>query len=163
MARTNYTLLKGDVPAPPGAKVTPADGVSPRSRWWTQTNSLECKLSRSVLHPDGRTPGQLSVSLLGPHVIIALPRLDRVVEIFEEHIVLLRLELVHVFVVLDHVDLSDRGCSNDVHRQLRRAGCFGNIAHQRRSDPEIDDDVVGRGVSVPLADRVQDSRAGELL
>src|SRR5260370_20992594 len=129
MARTNYTLLKGDVPAPPGAKVNPADGVSPRSRWWTQTNSLECKLSRSVLHPDGRTPGQLSVSLLGPHVIIALPRLDRVVEIFEEHIVLLRLELVHVFGVLDHVALSDPVCSNYLRRQLVRAVGFWHSAH----------------------------------
>src|ERR1041384_1109082 len=87
-----------------------------------------------VFHPDRRTPGKLAVTLLHAHVIVTLPRLDRVVEIIESHFVLPRFELVNVLIVLDHVDLGDGGGTYDLDGELRRRAGFDDIAHQRRSN-----------------------------
>src|SRR5215467_4910554 len=127
------------------------------------THHFRVRLSRLVLDPDRGTPGELLIRLLDPNVVVTLAHLRRVIEVLECDLVLLRFELMYVLVVLDYVDLSDRSGSDDADGELGGRGRLNDVAHQRRPDSEIDNDVVGSGIGVALADGIQDCRAGELL
>src|SRR5262249_36255416 len=98
-------------------------------------------LAGLVLHPDWCTPPKLGIALLHAHIVVTLPGLNRVIEIFERNLAVSRLELVNILIVLDHVDLRDWRRAGNFHGELGRRRGFDDIAHERGSNPEIHDDV----------------------
>src|SRR5207248_1487785 len=115
--------------------------------------------SLPVINPHRRAPRQLAVDLLDADVVeVHTARRSRV----GPGAGVLRLaggERRRDAAVLHDGDAGDRAGAGDRHLQRRRVAGFELVAHDVHAATDVEQDVVGRAVAVPLLEGVEDRRA----